>query len=99
MTRILGPLLIVTGIGHAMLGLVLFCEPLTEMVAEGVLDAIRNGQFDRQVAFWFMLLGPACALLGRLVMHARECGDGFGHPYFNAPQAIRSPALPAGSVV
>lgn len=73
--RLVPRLLMLTGVGHTLLGLVLFRAPLGAIVNEGVVSTIRYGQFDRATAFWFLLFGPACILLGQLVGHAITRGD------------------------
>lgn len=75
MNRLLGPVLMVTGIGHSLLGLVLFREPIASILGEGIANTIRHGQYARAAAFWFLLFGPICFLLGQLVKHAIEHGD------------------------
>jgi len=70
MTRFPGPALMVTGIGHALVGVVLFHGPLAAILSDGIVNAIRDGQFDREAAFWFLLFSPACFLLGQLFDHA-----------------------------
>lgn len=75
MTRLVARLLMLTGIGHTLLGFVLFHAPLGAIAHEGFINTIRFGQFDRTTAFWFILFGPACFLLGQLVGHAFERSD------------------------
>jgi len=75
MSRLVARLLMITGIGHALVGLVLFSGPLGAMVREGVVGTIRYGQFDRAAAFWFLLFSPICFLLGQMVAHAQDRGD------------------------
>jgi hypothetical protein len=75
MHHFLGRALVVTGVGHGLLGLVLFREPLAAIVRDGIANAIGLGQYDREAAFWFMLFSPACVLLGQLVDHAIEHRD------------------------
>lgn len=75
MNRFPGRALMATGIGHALLGLVLFREPLAAILRDGIANTIRDGQYDREAAFWFLLFGPACFLLGQLVNHAIEHRD------------------------
>jgi Family of unknown function (DUF6463) len=70
-----GRALMATGIGHALLGLVLFREPLAAIVREGIANTIRDGQYDREAALWFLLFSPLCFLLGQLVNHAIEHRD------------------------
>ena len=75
MHRLLGRALMLTGIGHAVIGLALFRHPVAAIVREGFANTIRDGQFDREAAFWFLLFSPACYLLGQLVDHALERRD------------------------
>jgi hypothetical protein len=65
----------VTGIGHTVVGLILFREPLAAMVRQGVANTIHYGQFDRAAAFWFLLFSPICFALGQIVAHAIERND------------------------
>ncbi|MGH3579965.1 MAG: DUF6463 family protein [Candidatus Binatia bacterium] len=75
MTRFVSRLLMVTGVGHALVGVALFSEPLGEMVREGFFGTIWYGQWDRAAAFWFLLFSPICVLLGQMVAHARARDD------------------------
>lgn len=75
MNRFPGRALMVTGIGHALLGLVLFRAPLAAIWRDGIANTIRDGQYDREAAFWFLLFSPACFLLGQLVNHANQHRD------------------------
>jgi len=75
MHRFPGRALMVTGIGHALLGLVLFREPLAAMLRAGIANSVGHGQYEREAAFWFLLFGPTCFLLGQLVNHAIERRD------------------------
>jgi hypothetical protein len=78
-----GRLLIVTGIGHALVGLALFHEPLAAIVRDGIVGAIgvhltRDGiqpSLGREAAFWFLLYGPILYLLGRVTERAVEGRD------------------------
>jgi len=75
MNRLIGRALIATGIGHTVVGLVLFREPLAAIWRDGVANTIRDGQYDREAAFWFLLFSPLCVLLGQLVDHATARRD------------------------
>jgi len=74
MHRHAGKLLIAIGVGHAIVGLVLFRQPLAAIVGDGVLNTVRD-QLDRQAAFWFLLMSPLCVALGQVVDRAIERGD------------------------
>jgi hypothetical protein len=73
--------MMVTAVGHAMVGAFLFSEPLSEMVREGVINSIRppmysaQPHFDRAAAFWFLLFSPVLFLLGQIINHAATHGD------------------------
>ena len=75
MNRLLGRALMLTGIGHALIGLILVRHPVAAMLREGIANTVRDGQFDREAAFWFLLFSPICFLLGQLVDHALERRD------------------------
>jgi uncharacterized membrane protein len=73
--RVLGYLLVATGIGHTVVGLILFRRPLIDMLSDGVVGTVAADQLDRLAAFWFMLFGPVCFALGQIVNRAIERGD------------------------
>ena len=75
MTHLAGRFLKLTGLGHAVVGLVVFRVPLAAIVGNGVLNTVTD-QFDRAAAFWFLLFSPVCFALGQIVDHAAEQGDG-----------------------
>ena len=76
MSRIAGPLMMVTAVGHALVGVVLFLEPLSAIAREGFINSIQppmysaEPHFDRIAAFWFLLFSPVLFLLGQLINHA-----------------------------
>jgi hypothetical protein len=76
-----GPLMMVTAIGHAIVGAFLFSDPLSAMLREGVINSIRppmytaQPHFDRAAAFWFLLLSPLLFLLGQIINHTERRGD------------------------
>ena len=71
-----GPLLTVTAVGHALVGAILFSEPLSAIVSAGVVNSIRppvysaQAHFDRIAAFWFLLFSPVLFLFGQIINHA-----------------------------
>jgi uncharacterized protein DUF6463 len=75
MDRLPGRLLMVTGIGHAVVGLLLFHHALSAIVDDGLVNTVGRNQFDREAAFWFLLFSPICVALGQLVNHAIARGD------------------------
>ena len=68
-------LLMATGVGHTVVGLLLFREPLALILRDGVLNSIHYPQFDRSAAFWFLLFSPVLFALGQLTDHAVRRGD------------------------
>jgi uncharacterized protein DUF6463 len=64
-----GVLLMATGVGHALVGVVLFREPLSAIVEEGVVNTIQpplyieQSHFDRIATFWFFIFSPVLFLL------------------------------------
>jgi hypothetical protein len=83
MSRRTGFLLMATGIGHFLVGLVLFHQPLAAIVREGIVnsippqlaDRLGGADFGREAAFWFVLYGPLLCLLGQIANRALERRD------------------------
>ena len=81
MDRVIGPLLVVTGIGHALVGAVLFSDPLAAIMDAGFINAIEppsyadEPHFDRIAAFWFLVFSPILVLLGQLTSRAVRRSD------------------------
>ncbi len=65
-----GPLLMGTAVLHNVVGILYFKEPLLAIMRDGVVNAISPNQmqpnFDREAAFWFLLVGIALFMLGQL---------------------------------
>ena len=59
----------VTAVGHTLVGLILFAEPLQATVREGIVGAIVP-HFDRVAAFWFLLFSPALYMLAQVIDRA-----------------------------
>ena len=63
----IGRVLMVIGIGHAVVGIALFHAPLAAMLRDGVFNSVeprlvRDGieaYVGRAAAFWFLLFSPA----------------------------------------
>jgi hypothetical protein len=90
-------ILVVLGLGHTVVGVIVFKKPLAEAVSAGFV-----GQFahcpDRRAAFWFMIFGPLLVMGGHLAIHAVKTADagllkiiGF---YVFAVAAVGSLAMP-----
>ena len=76
MSRWIPRLLVWIALGHALLGGVLFREPLAAMLREGLVNTIGPvGGFDRKAAFWFLVFSAMLLLWGQLVAHASERAD------------------------
>ena len=76
MSRVAGPFMMLTGVGHAFVGVTLFSEPLSAIVSEGVINSIQppmysaQPHFDRIAVFWFLLFSPVLLLFGQLINRA-----------------------------
>jgi hypothetical protein len=66
MTRWVGRWIILVGVIHCLFGAVVFFEPLSEIVGDGVWNAV-NGYAGRPLAFWFELFGLITILFGATV--------------------------------
>jgi hypothetical protein len=81
MNRLSGRLLMVTAVGHALVGVVLFRQSLAAILADGLVNAIQppfyaaEPHFDRIAAFWFLLFSPVLFLLGQITNRAVERKD------------------------
>ena len=76
MNRLIGRLLMATGIGHTLVGVVVFREALAEIFHDGFLNAFWP-HFDRLSAFWFLLFSPALFMLGQITNRAVERQDAY----------------------
>jgi uncharacterized membrane protein len=88
--RLPARLLYATAVGHVVVGVALFREPLAAIWRDGIVNSIGSQvvpgaaswiaalrpQFEREAAFWFVLFGPLLWLLGRIVDRAIEQADG-----------------------
>jgi uncharacterized membrane protein len=69
--RLLGPALVLIGVGHGAAAFVLFPDGLAAIARDGVVGAISNGSSgDVKAAFWFALFTPALVFLGWVASHA-----------------------------
>lgn len=76
MSRWVPRLLVWIALGHALLGVALFREPLAAMAREGLVNTIGAfGDFDREAAFWFLVFSAMLLLWGQLAAHAVQRGD------------------------
>ncbi|WP_164007851.1 DUF6463 family protein [Pyxidicoccus trucidator] len=64
-----GTLLMLTGGLHQAVGLVLFRQPLLEMVRAGVFDSVGEDTSVRAAAFWFLAMGWGLIFMGALLRH------------------------------
>ncbi len=74
MISIIGFIVLAGGIGHVILGLVIFRPQLTAIRNDGVINAVLP-HFDRRAALWFILFGVMIAMTGHLLVHAASVGD------------------------
>lgn len=79
MNRLIGRLLIAAAIGHLLVGVMVFREPLVAIFADGFFNAIPHDRvslrFDREAAFWFLLFSPALFMLAQITNRAVERRD------------------------
>jgi Family of unknown function (DUF6463) len=75
MIRIIERCLVVIGIGHSLLGLVLYRAPLAAIAGDGFVATVLPAHVDRQAAFWFVLFGPILVMLGQIVGRAARRDD------------------------
>lgn len=61
----IGWLLMMTAILHMLLGVLLFWQPLQDMVDAGIINSITP-HYDRGMIFWFLLFGALLLLLGHM---------------------------------
>ena len=66
MTRWVGRWIILVGLIHCVFGAVVFFDPLTGIVRDGVWNAV-NDYAGRPLAFWFELFGLLTILFGASV--------------------------------
>lgn len=73
MRRLVGPLLMATGVLHLLVGPILYPRPLAAIAQDGFLGAVDldPARFDREAAFWFMVIGVMLLILGGLVHWAQ----------------------------
>jgi uncharacterized membrane protein len=79
----LAVLFAVTAVGHAVIGLAIFRDPLAAIVRDGFVNGVEPAllergllpYFDREAAFWFMLYAPILLLIGLVARRAVEMGD------------------------
>ncbi len=64
-----GTLLMLVGGIHQAIGLVLFREPLLEMLRAGVFDSVGEDTSARAAAFWFLAMGVVLIFAGALCRH------------------------------
>lgn len=66
MTRWVGRWIILVGVIHCVYGTVVFFDPLSGIVRDGIWNAV-NGNAGRPLAFWFVLFGLMSILFGAAV--------------------------------
>ncbi len=72
----LGPVMIAMGIGHALIGLVLFHDAFMAIVREGIINTIQppgygtEPDYDRIAFFWLMVFSPVLSMLGQITARA-----------------------------
>jgi hypothetical protein len=72
----IGRWIILVGVVHCVVGAVMFFEPLSGIVRDGLWDAV-DAYPGRPLAFWFEFVGLFTILFGTLVHDAERRGAGF----------------------
>jgi len=76
MTRWVGRWIILVGVVHLLFGAVIFFEPLSEIVRDGIWNAV-DGYPGRPLAFWFEFLGMLTILFGTTIDRLEKSQQGF----------------------
>ncbi len=72
----LGALMIAMGVGHALIGIILFHDAFLAILREGIVNTIQppgfvaDPQFDRIALFWFLIFSPVFSMLGQVTRRA-----------------------------
>jgi hypothetical protein len=76
MLRVSGYLLIAISIIHVLVGGWIFAAPLTDIVQNGLFNTVAPDPFapyfDREDAFWFMMVAPLLFTIGQLCCWAKS---------------------------
>jgi hypothetical protein len=76
MLRVSGYSLIVCSMIHVLFGGWIFATPLTDILQNGLFNAVAPDPFapyfDREDAFWFMMIAPLIFTIGRLCCWAKS---------------------------
>jgi uncharacterized protein DUF6463 len=62
------------GLAHAVVGVILYRQPLAQIARDGFVNSVPD-LGDRATAFWFMAAAPTLWLGGRLLRSAESLGD------------------------
>lgn len=76
MTRWVGRWIIFVGVIHCVFGAVVFFDPLSGIVRDGIWNAV-DGHPGRPLAFWFEFLGLLTILFGATVDQVEKDRRGF----------------------
>ena len=76
MKRWVGRWIIVVGVIHSVFGAVVFFEPLSGVVRDGLWNAV-DAYPGRPLAFWFVFLGLMMILFGIALDELEKRGQGF----------------------
>jgi hypothetical protein len=62
-----GIFLIATGILHSVVGIVLSKDDLWAIIKEGLFNTVKDDDFSRGLAFWFLVCGVIIIILGHVL--------------------------------
>lgn len=74
MTLIASWILFFLGIAHIIFGIVIYKSQFQDAIAEGLIGKF-SGKYDRELAFWFTIMGLPIALIGFVAVHLTSTGD------------------------
>ena len=72
----LGLLMIAMGVGHALIGIIVFNDAFMAILREGFVNTIQppgygtHPDFDRIAVFWFLIFSPVLSMLGQITRRA-----------------------------
>jgi uncharacterized membrane protein len=62
-----GIFLLATGILHSIVGIVMCKDDLWAIIKGGLFNTVKEDDFSRQIAFWFLVCGVIIIILGHVL--------------------------------
>lgn len=64
----IGKSLVIIGVGHSLLGFIVYRNAIALIINENLVNTISlNGNSSKEVSFWFLMTGFALMIIGALV--------------------------------